>query len=483
MNGTWLKMAVTFVAPVSGSANLSFNSKSGAQTFFVDDVAVVRGGVGNLIPNPSFESATTGWTLTNATAASGQNAEMARTGHQSLKVISSAGGLTAASTAGVIGGATAGRAHAGDIWVWSPVRRTFRIVMTEAGGASGGAASHTSYVVQARSWARLSHTHTVVQNDRARMELQVDASSFAPGDYFYADSASIVVGNNNVDAPYDFTNNDPIQAGWEEVYGPDFPLSETDPPAISNGLCRLTYVAGQTAFALECFVNGTYVELGRITLWYNETGTAQLLNVVQSASVVEWTPERGVIKLIMAGGSWRAQVFITLQRGWTAPRIEIYPVSPNFLAGGAIPGGEIRWSPIATTTTGTLYTGYNGTTYSMQLLQSDGTWNTAAMTSFAAGTWPFAALTGTIRTLAMSVTRTTDRVKTYNDTQAYGATRKAFAIATVNGASTGGYVGSRLHFAPAGAPTWFVIPALDGVLDFSEQVMLDVRTIPELVAR
>jgi hypothetical protein len=496
MTGSWIKMAVGFVATVSGSANLSFNSKSGAQTFFVDDVVVIEGGVPNLVANGSYEAMTTlglspGWTYVNSLSGqTKQTTDQVREGRYALKLVASASALTSATTTGAIGGATAERVYTGDIWVWSPVLRSYTVTLTEAGGASASAGTAQTYNVQPSRWARLSVSRQVVANDRTRMEIKVDAT-MAANDYVYVDAASIVLGPDSVASPREYSSLDPTDAGWEEVYGPDFPLTENDVPALANGRSRLRWEPTTASFILEFLIasaagsgrDHAYVEMGRVTLWHNESSPTQFRHVV-TATVAEWTQERAVLKLVMltaSGGTTRAAVFITLQRGWSAPKFEVYPVSANFPNNGIKIGGEIRWSPAAATTTDSVYAGWNGTTHALQVLQSDGSWGTAAMTSFGANTHPYAALSGVARTMAMSVKRTTDQVKTYNDTAAYGSTRKAIAIATPVGVN-GGYVGSRLHFAPAGAPS-DNFPTSDGVRNFAAQSILDLRMIPELVAR
>jgi hypothetical protein len=49
-------------------------------------------------------------------------------------------------------------------------------------------------------------------------------------------------------------------------------------------------------------------------------GTASALR----ARVVEWTTERAVLCLTTTAGAVRRELYITLQRGWTGPRFELY---------------------------------------------------------------------------------------------------------------------------------------------------------------
>lgn len=135
-------------------------------------------------------------------------------------------------------------------------------------------------------------------------------------------------------------------AGHDEVYGPsqllDSPIA--DVPVIENGLTRVRYsiVNGFPGFALDTWdaTLARYVERGRINAWQDyPAGTRNLYNALVRSSVVEWTPERAVLRVSMLrAGEGRADVYITLQRGWTGPRVEVYArrfdgVSPGVLIG------------------------------------------------------------------------------------------------------------------------------------------------------
>jgi hypothetical protein len=129
---------------------------------------------------------------------------------------------------------------------------------------------------------------------------------------------------------------DPQDAmGWEEVYGPDYPLAAGDVPVLANGLCRVRWrpissspsAAGPYALALDSFVPGQgYIEQGMIVVW----PTGAWINSVVAAAVVEWTPDRAVVRATVLDTSGnRADVYITLQRAWQGPVVELYGPSSN----------------------------------------------------------------------------------------------------------------------------------------------------------
>jgi len=143
--------------------------------------------------------------------------------------------------------------------------------------------------------------------------------------------------------------------GWEEVYGPDHPLTAGDLPVIANGLCRVRYVPATNALAVDAFVAGQgYVEQGRLTIWdstVQDVYTQHTVPVSQggpAGTVMEWTPERAVIRLTSqrtAGDQTaRTDTYVSLQRGWLGPRVECYCVAPGFPQAGC----QVRWTPNTT---------------------------------------------------------------------------------------------------------------------------------------
>ncbi|MEW6582731.1 MAG: hypothetical protein AB1416_08225, partial [Actinomycetota bacterium] len=133
------------------------------------------------------------------------------------------------------------------------------------------------------------------------------------------------------------------QAVWEEVYGPDQPLTAGDVPVLENGLCRVSYDTGNVdGFRVDVWTGSAWAEQGKAVI-ARHNGSLFALDTLVSARVVEWTAERAVVCVVMraaADATSREEVFLTLQRGWLGPRIEVYPART---AGGAA-GAAIDWT-------------------------------------------------------------------------------------------------------------------------------------------
>lgn len=140
--------------------------------------------------------------------------------------------------------------------------------------------------------------------------------------------------------------------GWEEVYGPDQPLSTSDVPVLQNGRCRVRYSAGSGAsgspstsgpgFRVDVYNGTTWVEQG-----FFLPGSASLGNsadfTLTSAAVLEWTPDRAALLIVGVTGGLRVRMIITLQRGWSGPRVEVY--NPTIAATSP----NITWFPVGDT--------------------------------------------------------------------------------------------------------------------------------------
>lgn len=109
--------------------------------------------------------------------------------------------------------------------------------------------------------------------------------------------------------------------GWEEVFGPNQPLTPGDIPVIENNHCRVRWVSAARAFALDAWQPlGGWKEVYRFCFFYNTT-----VPTILSAEVVELSDERGVIHVALDEvGLDRQDVYITLERGWLGPRVESY---------------------------------------------------------------------------------------------------------------------------------------------------------------
>jgi hypothetical protein len=105
------------------------------------------------------------------------------------------------------------------------------------------------------------------------------------------------------------------ETSWEAVYGPDQPV--TGSLVMDNALSRVS---------LD-------LATGRLDI-ANWSGTAYVVNATAAhpsgasaftARVMEWTTERAVLRVtsLLAAGV-RGELYVTLQRGWTGPRLELY---------------------------------------------------------------------------------------------------------------------------------------------------------------
>lgn len=100
--------------------------------------------------------------------------------------------------------------------------------------------------------------------------------------------------------------------GWKRAYGPLWALKGW--PVLDNGRCQIDPASGNS-FDVYVSKNGKYVKSDHFTLGYPDTGRV---------SIVEWTPERAQLRGIVAGTKSRAEVYMTLQRGWPGPKLDIY---------------------------------------------------------------------------------------------------------------------------------------------------------------
>ncbi len=123
-----------------------------------------------------------------------------------------------------------------------------------------------------------------------------------------------------------------VGAGWEEIYGPDYPYNwveggAIDTPVLTNGLCRVRYnrEGSWPGWSVDIWNGTTWVEQGKIVISREGNQDTTLI----SAQLVEYSETRAVMMCVLSTGqTWagsREVAYITLQRGWSGPRIEVYP--------------------------------------------------------------------------------------------------------------------------------------------------------------
>lgn len=267
------------------------------------------------------------------------------------------------------------------------------------------------------------------------------------------------------------------EVGWEEVYGPDQPLTPGDAPVLDNGLVRIrptsstaaaaTAAAGGAVFlfVLEAWDGAAWVEQGRLQPFGYADGTAVTFPTFRSANVEEWTPERAVIRYVAdrpagAANPARAELYVTLERGWTGPRVEMYVST----AAAATTGAALRFSS-AFTDEGALWQGASSagagaaapTNYRDSAVSAAWGNDRALVATFAAaGLEPWAAWqsqNAAARLVIAAPTAASDRLELVNASLgAYDVARDGFGISTAyTQPQVVSYVGVRYAFGQRGA--------------------------------
>jgi hypothetical protein len=236
------------------------------------------------------------------------------------------------------------------------------------------------------------------------------------------------------------------QIGWEEVYGPNYDATPNDVFVMANGRARCRWIAATSSIAVDALIPGLGLdEQGRTTFWIDDDDTLVQLTRVSSCTLVEWTDERAVLRVVLQGlgatQTYRAELFITLQRGWSGPRFELYP-SPR--ADGVALGAHVRWTALSVEQ---LYATYrhNGNHLAFH---SDIAW-TAYWNQTGSSSENWAALATQDSTHTLTATRDIDTFRLVTDTVAYAATRKGLAISADFDTAAAGYVSARLFFSRA----------------------------------
>lgn len=105
------------------------------------------------------------------------------------------------------------------------------------------------------------------------------------------------------------------EASWEPVYGPDQPLVGS---IISdNAACRVLLDLTTGRLDIAHWTGSAWVVNATAAHPSGATGFA--------VRVVEWTQERAVVRVTsLLSAGVRGELYVTLQRGWTGPRLELY---------------------------------------------------------------------------------------------------------------------------------------------------------------
>lgn len=275
--------------------------------------------------------------------------------------------------------------------------------------------------------------------------------------------------------------------GWEEVYGPDWPLTASDAPVIENSLARVSYDTSNTdGFILERWGGTSWIHEGKILIERNPAaaGGGTYCNTFVSADVMEWTPERGVIRAVMkvaADSNSREEVYLTMQRGWTGPRVEVYPAP---LSSGAVCGAGVAFTANPSPA---------GTSYARKeddagLQTRTGTPNFSSAvlgaTSFNDENWYAFHPGGGTTQVTMAVVQASAQAWTYgSDTAAYGSSRNTVAVEM--GAGTTAYVSAHFGMVTATGGTLNENDSSTrlGSQDLAASVLYDSRNPQTIVSR
>lgn len=238
----------------------------------------------------------------------------------------------------------------------------------------------------------------------------------------------------------------------DEIFGPDQAIGQDDVPSIENGRCRVRFdttgglVPAGTAtivpgFAVDTNQAGAWVEAGKLFL---QRGFLQDCRLV-GATVVEATPERAVVKATLTTtpllpGS-REEVYVTLARGWSAPRFEAYaPDNPD----GSDPILTFAWSyPTQATTDAVCKIGSGGAGSIVSTAPAGSPWGTVALGAMSGENHLALYRLGTnAAQMRVAVLQPAAGATTVPDYTAYGA-----SVTTLSVGVTGNYFGLQLGTA------------------------------------
>ena len=239
-------------------------------------------------------------------------------------------------------------------------------------------------------------------------------------------------------------------AAWEEVYGPDWPwYAQTgDVPVLENGLCRVRWDTANTdGFAIDTWTGAAWAEQGKVTIRRIGDSTG-FCDTLVSSRVHEWAPHRAVIAVVLkraADPYSREEVFITLQRGWTGPRFEVYPAA---VASGAKASAGVFYSTANAALTGLAIKPDSG-----GVLATNDVWvlggSTLGAATFTGENWAALVPTGAGYVVSMAVVQSAAAAIHGSFTEAYGSARNTLGVQVPTAL---GYVSARLGFTsqPAG---------------------------------
>jgi hypothetical protein len=255
---------------------------------------------------------------------------------------------------------------------------------------------------------------------------------------------------------------------WEQVYGPDQPLT-ADVPVIENLNCRVSWDRAKECLVISrasapTFFGGTYAEYCRVAAFYDATNKVGF--PYHKARVLSWTTEEGVLLIEGDGG---ARLIVTLRRGMVGPRIEYY----NYSAG--VYTAALRVVP---TVSGVqeFSTGVVGSATTND--PADGAYTATFIGTGGSTSSPYAKIRATASNneiVASLILAQSTTITSKDDSNLVGAARKSMHIQSNLGA-TPGYQQIKIGTYVAGSAT-------PTAAEQWAENLRDVYPVPELIAR
>jgi hypothetical protein len=243
---------------------------------------------------------------------------------------------------------------------------------------------------------------------------------------------------------------------------------------LANGICRCRWLASPGALVVEWNKNTrnvAYTEMCRVLFYEELSGSTRSLTTLIGAAIAEYSEERAVVRLVLSGSGSVQDVYVTLQRGWSGPRVEQYTTVQS--EGATL--GLIPFNSGATT----LSYRRNGTTTTIAT-------NTTLLdyTDATHGDEPWVNLSPVNTTVSMvaSVNESGVVAAAFADTVAYGATRNGVKLTSPFSAAASPipvpyWNAAKLDFYASGTITLATAQAAAG------NAMWDTRSLRTVVSR
>jgi len=221
---------------------------------------------------------------------------------------------------------------------------------------------------------------------------------------------------------------------WVEIYGPDYPYTAGDVPVLDNGICRVSWdTSNGTNDGLLIESAGwstSFIKMTKVLIQGYVGSTLNTFNTLASAKVEEWTPERAVVSCVLTSATTntlpRITVYVTLQRGWSGPRIELYtPTVPNLTGYPAM-----TFVPYNSATQTSLVKVDGSDVGNIASTAASVAWPTATFgaSTFTGENWLSFVQAGVPAATNVAVIQAAMTASTLTDSTAWGSSRNAFSL-------------------------------------------------------